>query len=154
MTVPDDVVRDEVAHDVVPDDVVPDDAVPADAVIDAGGPCTATLRLVPWRPRIRDTGPPDASILELGDDLVAGAVGLVIWVILLVFGSLLFPFVLFPLEVALLLTVVPVFYALRLGGVLTWPVVVRDRNRTVVRVEHHRWLHRALARRDAIRRAN
>ncbi|GAA1613994.1 hypothetical protein [Actinoplanes couchii] len=86
------------------------------------------------------------------DDLIGGAIGFVVWlfVVLLAFGIL--PFLLFPLEVAVLLVFVPGFYLLRMVGVTTWPVVVRNPAGEVVRVERHRWLHRALARRDALRK--
>ncbi|HWS34420.1 MAG TPA: hypothetical protein VN408_16970 [Actinoplanes sp.] len=116
------------------------------------GTHTAELRLLPWRPRIRDLdGAQEIATIDGVDDLIVGAVGLVVWLLIALLGFVILPFVLFPLEVALVLIVVPGFYLLRMIGVLTWPVVVRDETGAVVRVERHRWLHRALARRDALR---
>jgi hypothetical protein len=115
----------------------------------------AEIRLLPWKPRLRDTGADGSSdwLSFDGDDPISGLLGLVIGLIVVLLVVLALPFLLLPLEIALLIVVLPGFYLLRLCGVTTWPVVIRDEAGKVVAVERHRWLTRALARRDAIRAA-
>ncbi len=86
------------------------------------------VRLLPWRPKVRDVGDPDPSgVLDLGglDDLPGIVVGLVVGLAI----ALLLPFVLvalvFSLELALVLLLVPFVMVGQLVGLLPWVLVLR-----------------------------
>jgi hypothetical protein len=109
-----------------------------------------SLGMLPWRLRWRRTGNLSLEAFELGGDAAGLLVGAVLLILCLV-GFLIFPVVLFAVELAVLLLALPMVYLLRLCRILRWPVVSRDGAGRVVAVEKHRGLRRARRRRDQIR---
>ena len=86
------------------------------------------VRLLPWRPRVREVRDfPDSGsfdLPDLGDDIGFGLALAVLLLVVLAFPFLLV-LLLFSLELALVLLLVPLVMAGQLVGLLPWVLVLR-----------------------------